>query len=102
MGFEEAYSYVRKKRPVIFPNYGFQKQLVEYEKVLKKRFEGKKEKGGMGERKDGKLEVRFKDPMSQSPFVKHTKLSIYDKTNEMKMSPQVISKQIKPKQFHYP
>ena len=32
--FLDAANYVRKKRPIIFPNIGFQRQLVELEKIL--------------------------------------------------------------------
>ena len=31
----DAMTYTRKKRPIIFPNPGFQKQLFEYEKHLR-------------------------------------------------------------------
>jgi atypical dual specificity phosphatase len=33
--FMEAANYVRKKRPIIYPNIGFQKQLIELERILK-------------------------------------------------------------------
>ncbi len=35
MGFLDALSLVRKKRPIVFPNPGFQKQLHDFEKKLK-------------------------------------------------------------------
>lgn len=34
MTFEEAFSFASKKRPVIFPNMGFQRQLTEFERLL--------------------------------------------------------------------
>ena len=34
MTFEEAFSYASKRRPVIFPNMGFQRQLTEFERLL--------------------------------------------------------------------
>ena len=34
MGFDKAFAFASKKRPVIFPNMGFQKQLHEFEKLL--------------------------------------------------------------------
>lgn len=34
MSFEEAFSYASKRRPVIFPNMGFQRQLTEFERLL--------------------------------------------------------------------
>ena len=37
MQFYEAMSYTRKRRPIIFPNYGFQRQLMDFERVLKAR-----------------------------------------------------------------
>ena len=30
MGFEDAFSFASKRRPVIFPNMGFQRQLTEF------------------------------------------------------------------------
>ena len=33
--FLEAMTYVRKKRPIVFPNFGFQRQLMEFEKTLR-------------------------------------------------------------------
>mmetsp|Transcript_17566 Transcript_17566/g.29652 ORF Transcript_17566/g.29652 Transcript_17566/m.29652 type:complete len:192 (+) Transcript_17566:291-866(+) len=35
MGFEEAFSYASRSRPIIFPNMGFQRQLAEFERLLK-------------------------------------------------------------------
>ena len=34
MDFDQAFGFASKKRPVIFPNMGFQKQLREFEKLL--------------------------------------------------------------------
>lgn len=34
MKFQEAFAFASKKRPVIFPNMGFQRQLREYEQLL--------------------------------------------------------------------
>jgi hypothetical protein len=36
MSLIDALSHTRKKRPIIFPNPGFQRQLIEFEKKLKK------------------------------------------------------------------
>jgi hypothetical protein len=36
MSFKQAMDYVRGKRSVICPNYGFQSELKRYELVLKK------------------------------------------------------------------
>ncbi len=33
-GFNETFNYVKKRRPIICPNYGFQRQLNQYEKEL--------------------------------------------------------------------
>ncbi len=33
--FIEAMAYVRKKRSIVFPNFGFQRQLMEFEKLLR-------------------------------------------------------------------
>ena len=35
MNFQDAFAYASARRPVIFPNMGFQKQLVEFERLLK-------------------------------------------------------------------
>jgi hypothetical protein len=35
MGMFDAMSYVRRRRPIIFPNPGFQRQLLDFEKHLK-------------------------------------------------------------------
>ena len=35
MSLFDALSHTRKKRPIIFPNPGFQRQLFEFEKKLK-------------------------------------------------------------------
>ena len=34
MTFQAAFAFASKRRPVIFPNMGFQRQLTEYEKLL--------------------------------------------------------------------
>ena len=34
MLFQEAFQFASKRRPVIFPNMGFQRQLCEFEKLL--------------------------------------------------------------------
>jgi len=39
LSFLEAANYVRKRRPIVFPNFGFQKQLIELEEILKKKDE---------------------------------------------------------------
>jgi undecaprenyl pyrophosphate phosphatase UppP len=35
-GFSFAYNFVKKKRPIICPNYGFCRQLKDFEKTVKK------------------------------------------------------------------
>lgn len=35
LGMFDAMSFVRRKRPIIFPNPGFQRQLLDFEKYLK-------------------------------------------------------------------
>lgn len=37
MPFFEAMSFVRKRRPIVFPNFGFQRQLIDFERVLKSK-----------------------------------------------------------------
>jgi protein-tyrosine phosphatase len=32
--FDQAFTFVSKKRPVVFPNMGFQQQLLEFQKLL--------------------------------------------------------------------
>ena len=34
LSFQEAFAYVSKRRPIIFPNMGFQRQLQEFENLL--------------------------------------------------------------------
>lgn len=34
MSFQQAFAFASKRRPVIFPNMGFQRQLCEFEKLL--------------------------------------------------------------------
>ena len=34
LSFQKAFAFASSKRPVIFPNMGFQKQLCEFEKLL--------------------------------------------------------------------
>jgi len=36
MSFKEAIAYVRKSRPAVLPNLGFERQLKKYEEVLKR------------------------------------------------------------------
>ena len=36
MSFKQALEYVRSKRAVVCPNYGFQNELKKYETILKK------------------------------------------------------------------
>lgn len=38
MTFLEAFNYVKKRRPIIFPNFGFQRQLIEFENKLAQKF----------------------------------------------------------------
>ena len=35
MSFQDAFAYASQRRPIIFPNMGFQTQLVEFEKLLR-------------------------------------------------------------------
>lgn len=37
MPFFEAMSYVRKRRHIVFPNFGFQRQLMDFERLVKSR-----------------------------------------------------------------
>jgi len=34
MSFQEAFAFASKRRPVIFPNMGFQRQLLEFDRLL--------------------------------------------------------------------
>ena len=34
MNFDDAFTFASKRRPIIFPNVGFQKQLIEFGKLL--------------------------------------------------------------------
>ncbi len=35
MSFYEGMSHVRKRRPIVFPNVGFQRQLMDFERMLR-------------------------------------------------------------------
>jgi len=36
MAFSDAMSFVRKRRPIIFPNVGFQRQLMDFDRTLRR------------------------------------------------------------------
>lgn len=108
MTFMEAFNYVKKRRPIIFPNFGFQKQLLEFEKQLAEKW-NKKELSNKIKDYDNKnqksIDVYQKDPSSLTPFTKHNKLIIHEKTNKhFGKSPKPRNKhgQVIPTQFHYP
>ena len=46
MSFDDAIAFVKKKRPSVFPNNGFIKQLQEYAIMIKGRTELKSAGGG--------------------------------------------------------
>ena len=48
MSFQHALGYVRSKRSVVNPNYGFQNELSKYELALKKKVGNTKEKEILG------------------------------------------------------
>ncbi len=45
--FLEAMTYVRKKRPIVFPNFGFQRQLMDFEKALRSKNPNHFQVGGL-------------------------------------------------------
>ncbi len=45
--FMEAMSFVRKKRSIVFPNFGFQRQLLDFERLLKARNPNHFQPGGL-------------------------------------------------------
>lgn len=105
MSFMEAFNYVKKRRPIIFPNFGFQRQLLEFEKQLAERFSRKELKyRDEPEEEKRTLEVKEKDPSSYTPYMKHNKLSIYEDRKIPGKSSLSPSKnhQLKPTQFQYP
>lgn len=103
MTFTEAYDYVKKKRPIIFPNFGFQRQLQEFEKKLQEKFSKQASKRKEDFAKHT-IEADPKDPSSFTPYQKHTKFNILESNaglgSMMKSPPK--THQIKPKQFMYP
>ena len=104
MSCQEAFNYVKRKRPIIFPNFGFQKQLMEYEKILEERSKvyNKVRLLSDDERKQS-IEVKEKDRSSITPQIKQTKYNIYDdQSNNAKLLKSPPKGQIKPTQFHYP
>ena len=105
MTFSEAFNYVKKRRPIIFPNYGFQKQLVEFEDILQNRFDKRGMKSKDSSIEEKKMEVKFKESPPKNPYIKQNRLSMYDtRTSKNKPSSRSppYTQQIKPKQFHYP
>lgn len=104
MSCQEAFNYVKRKRPIIFPNFGFQKQLMDYEKILAERFKAydKVNSPNNDERKQT-IEVKDRDRSSVTPQIKHTKYNIYEENgNKAKIMNSPPKGQIKPTQFHYP
>ena len=106
MTFAEAFNYVKKKRPIIFPNFGFQKQLVEYEALLEERSKKKevKFKDEQTEEKKRTIEFDPKDSSSFTPFLKSNKMGLLGVQKPHKKYARSPGKpaQVKPKQFHYP
>lgn len=45
--FLEAMTFVRKKRPIVFPNFGFQRQLMDFEKALRSKNPNHFQVGGL-------------------------------------------------------
>ena len=93
---------LRNKRPIIFPNFGFQKQLMQYEQILKDKFSQKNlqytEKG----EEIKIIDEKEKTNNSKSPFVRHNKLNMHNRVDGMKGYSPPYSHQLKPKQFYYP
>lgn len=95
----------RNKRSIIFPNFGFQRQLLEFEKQLsiQNYFKDSILKDESKE-EEKKLEVKNIEPSSYSPYQKHNKLNAYEgkmtigKATKHHHKPE----QVKPTQFHYP
>ncbi|CAI2366887.1 unnamed protein product [Moneuplotes crassus] len=102
MSFQDAFSYVQAKRPIIFPNFGFQRQLKEYEKVIQKRYPSKQLASIDQKSKVSKLEVKFAGTSTKSPAIKKNKFAMLDTSKAIKPSQDVVAHQLKPKQFHYP
>lgn len=104
MSCQDAFNYVKRKRPIIFPNFGFQKQLMDYEKILAERFKAydKSRLPSNDERKQT-IEVKDKERSSVTPQIKNTKYNAYEyNSNKAKLTNSPPKGQIKPTQFHYP
>jgi hypothetical protein len=106
MTFAEAFNYVKKKRPIIFPNFGFQKQLVEYEALLQERSKKKEVKFKEEKTEEKKRTIEFdpKDSSSLTPFLKSHKMGLFGVQKPHKKYARSPGKpaQVKPTQFHYP
>lgn len=106
MTFTQAFEYVKRKRPIIFPNFGFQRQLAEYEKILNERHLKLKVKSSDKNEEEEKIMfgLNGKEPSSFTPYIRTNKLSMYEEKKNLSkvtMSPQKTH-QVKPTQFHYP
>lgn len=98
---------LNKKRPIIFPNFGFQRQLVEFEKQLAERYAAKDIRAREKSRDESykqTIEVENKDSSSYTPYSRHNKLSVYENKLPLGKSfkPHQRHEQLKPTQFHYP
>jgi protein-tyrosine phosphatase len=105
MTFMDALNFVKKRRPVIFPNFGFQKQLMEYEKYLKEKFEIKKAiSKNSNEEAKATIERHENAQGAYTSFTKRDRLAAYErkKYDKSPILAKKINGQIKPKQFHYP
>lgn len=103
MTFIEGFKYVKQRRPIIFPNFGFQRQLGEYENILQERFKAKKNHNieNIIENHKKSIESVQNNPSSYTPYTRHNKLKMSRKNERLSMSPKT-NKQLKPTQFHYP
>ena len=105
MTFMEAFNFVKKRRPIIFPNFGFQKQLMEFEKQLQERSKLKQIKyNKSNEETKITIDRRENDKNSLTPYTKRVKFNSYERkrVDHSPMKAQHISEQVKPTQFHYP
>lgn len=106
MSFMDAFNFVKKRRPIIFPNFGFQKQLMEFEKQLEEKYKIRELRSKiLNEETKVSIDRKEESKKTSTPYTKRDKAASNDR-NIIEESPpsktKKLSGQVKPTQFHYP
>lgn len=102
----DAFNFVKKRRPIIFPNFGFQKQLMEFEKQLEEKYKIRELRSKiLNEETKVSIDRKEESKKTSTPYTKRDKAASNDR-NIIEESPpsrtKKLSGQVKPTQFHYP